>query len=218
MRHYVRRRKGFTLIELLVVVAIIAVLIALLLPAIQQARGRAKQVVCQAQLEQLAQVTRQYGDDNNEKPPPAIEGYWPPSGGGWYRWFVHMERTGYIKGNTCTGENTIPNIWCPAESHTRYAMNADICGFTFSNIPRPSQVLMFCDGGSDTGKSFVGIWTTGSSYNDAMGYVINSDAHFKGVDLAFCDGHVGWQKGYIPCWCSGFNDAFNPRSLLWPWE
>jgi prepilin-type processing-associated H-X9-DG protein/prepilin-type N-terminal cleavage/methylation domain-containing protein len=56
---------GFTLIELLVVVAIIAVLIALLLPALGQARESAKNMVCQSHLRQLGQVVTLYSEDNN---------------------------------------------------------------------------------------------------------------------------------------------------------
>jgi len=209
-------KRGFTLIELLVVVAIIAVLVALLLPALQQARGKAKQITCQSQLSQLSQVVHQYGDDNKDRPPPVIEGHWP-WGGSWYRWFVHLEKTGYLKVDPATNKTT-PNIWCTTEPHTRYAMNADIFWFPLSSNPRPSQMLLFCDGGSDTGKSFVGKWTMGGSYNDAMGYVRDSDSHFKGVNIVFCDGHVGWRKGYVPTWCSGFNDWYylDPDSLLWP--
>ena len=47
-------RKGFTLIELLVVVAVIAVLLAVLMPALGQARALAKRVRCGANLKQLA--------------------------------------------------------------------------------------------------------------------------------------------------------------------
>jgi prepilin-type N-terminal cleavage/methylation domain-containing protein len=62
-------RKGFTLIELLVVVAIIAVLIALLLPALNAARFNAKRVVCSADLHQIGTALFEYAHDNNGKFP-----------------------------------------------------------------------------------------------------------------------------------------------------
>jgi len=58
------RRRGFTLIELLVVVAIIAVLISILLPALQAARDQAKRAACQANQKQLHLGFTQYADSN----------------------------------------------------------------------------------------------------------------------------------------------------------
>ncbi len=59
------RRNGFTLIELLVVVAIIAVLVAILLPALNTARERAKSVVCESNLRQVGIAIQFYTDDWN---------------------------------------------------------------------------------------------------------------------------------------------------------
>ena len=60
------RRGGFTLIELLVVVAIIALLISILLPALNRAREIAKITVCLANMRTLCQATYQYFNDQND--------------------------------------------------------------------------------------------------------------------------------------------------------
>lgn len=75
------KRKGFTLIELLVVIAIIAVLMSIMMPALNRVKKQARKVACTAQLKQWALIWKFYCDDN--------DGYWlSGAGGGSGRWWV----------------------------------------------------------------------------------------------------------------------------------
>ncbi len=67
-----RRNSGFTLIELLVVIAIIALLIALLFPAIQKMRSVANRVACVNNMRQIGQAAIGYSQSKKHYPPGAL--------------------------------------------------------------------------------------------------------------------------------------------------
>ncbi len=82
-----KRASGFTLIELLVVVAIIALLIAILLPSLSKAKENARRTACGANVRSLAQADVMYvGQNNNCFPAPALQGSEKSNDFLWYEW------------------------------------------------------------------------------------------------------------------------------------
>ena len=80
---------NFTLIELLVVIAIIAILAAILMPALSSARERGRMAACTNNLKQIGLLFQNYADNNNDMPVPGWNpwnSYWP----------LHLMMTGYF--------------------------------------------------------------------------------------------------------------------------
>lgn len=131
-KNAILKKTGFTLVELLVVIGVIAVLISILLPALNKARDQANIVKCASNIRQLAIALVNYAAENKGKYPPNCNAGTRPGGlpltaQEWY----HKDRIGKYLPNTVVtiGSENIagPIMVCPTTRDDRvirtYAMN-----------------------------------------------------------------------------------------------
>jgi prepilin-type N-terminal cleavage/methylation domain-containing protein/prepilin-type processing-associated H-X9-DG protein len=188
--------RAFTLIELLVVMAIIAVLAALLLPALGRARASARAAQCLSQLRQLGLATRLYAEDNHDQPPRSQHSAFANHQLAWGRALapqLGVKDAGWT--------NLLYTLYhCPADPRRQpwsYGLNVyfelgpddDYLGKPqtwrrLTQIPRPSATILFAENASRADHIMAHFWMTPADAVD-----VATNRHAAKANYLFADGH-----------------------------
>jgi len=188
------KRKGFTLIELLVVVAIIAILAAMLMPALSKAREKARAAVCINNLKQLYTAFRMYINDYDQYLPPYRITNGPWDWDGWEALIVpylggklqypqnRSERfAGFCKVFICPTDRSKTNPKC-SYGYNAYPLAWQYYYF-FPTIP-DNYMLVLDKFGNTLGEGSSHYWT---------GWSIPK-VHSGGANVLYKGGYVKWVK------------------------
>jgi prepilin-type N-terminal cleavage/methylation domain-containing protein/prepilin-type processing-associated H-X9-DG protein len=194
----VASRRGFTLIEVSVVVGVVAVLMAITIPAVQSARATARSTDCKNRLKQFGLLWQEFDD---LKQSPLLTGDWAGTGG--LQWDCPSD----ITGERTIGRNYVQILSGTAESYAEL-ISENNGFFPWPGSFRASGMKHCMDGASRTiamseilddginkgfGSSGVEInlpirsWHTGSPFRMEVGL---ASYHSGGVNVVFVDGHV----------------------------
>ncbi len=197
----------FTLIELLVVVAIIAILAALLLPALSMAREKSKSINCQSNLSQIGKAMTLYLED--------ARGFFPPitESGSWIKWqdrlmpYAYPGKTTEVKQNIHFDSNLkVPHgvFRCPSGIGLANYGLSNYCPKTVQSIKRPS---------TPTRRVLAGDSTAVSDNNPSLHETNITFRHKNMVNLLFVDTHTESRgRGAVPV-AASFDDPFWGNSL-----
>ena len=206
--HFVRMPNGFTLIELLVVIAIIAILMSLLMPALNRARLHGKRAACMGNLKQLTLSWIMYADENDDRIVAAN-----PNGSGWVEWVQNANATeeeklkGLRDGTLYRYCPNVKSYRCPtgvrgevvtyaiADAMNGYSGHPWSDGMTFkrrSTIKSPGTRLVFLDEGRLSPNSWT-VWYTKPTWWDQI-----TRRHGQGTTVSFADGHGEYYKWSDP--------------------
>jgi prepilin-type N-terminal cleavage/methylation domain-containing protein len=218
MRERNLRRGGFTLIELLVVIAIIAILAALLLPALASAKERAKRIACLSNVREIATAALIYASDNGDYVPPAGKNLYPvqidstdPSFAAWRTLRVPIDQTNGPCVWTCPDRPGFPK-WAGTQIVIGYQYYGGITNWinAIDNAPSASPVktstskpgwCLIADLVAQPGGDSNPIWylpgvntTTAASGWSFLPAHTDRSKHPIGGNEAFIDGHAEWCK------------------------